>query len=261
MASRLRCEAACANRPSSFPIPSAALFAPNTHDCSVQTLSNSVYLFVYTDPTNPSSTCALPLTEENRGPTAVTDVKAVGSTADAVGGVTVSWTAPPTGPYSPTGFEILCTDGDGKPEALLTQPAAYSVCQGGKIDRRLLPLEPSGGSALYTAPTGTLAALDPHYACGFFSATTTSATLLLDPTQPHQIMVAAVDNFGNATPSAIVTSAAVTTTPNPPVGTPAPSHGCAIGGAAGTPSPWALAFVLLALGGLLVRGRRARRRL
>jgi MYXO-CTERM domain-containing protein len=140
------------------------------------------------------------------------------------------------------------------------------MCINGKINRRALPgVGTQTIAAKVTAPNGTIATLDPRFLCGLAGASTTSATLGLDPSKAHQVVVASIDSFGNVTATAPVTSAAGPATSGSDMGgadaggstSPTKSHGCSIGGAA-TSSPWALAFVMLALGALVARPRRRR---
>jgi MYXO-CTERM domain-containing protein len=247
------------------PIPAQSLFAPKTHVCSPLTLSNSIYVFIYNDPTNPLGACTLTdLTENAQPPTAVTDVQASSDKVSATGGVSVSWVSPPQTSLSPTSFELLCADEAGNPEVAAPAAANYSVCQPTGIERRQLPTGAMIGQPLKVRPdktpaSGTFASFDHRFVCGSAGAATNSVRLLLDPTKAHQIEVLAVDNFGNATPSPLLSVGAATGS-DMGAGTtePGQSHGCSMGGAAAS-SPWAVAFVLLALTALAVRGQRRRR--
>ena len=167
---------------------------------------------------------------------------------------------------SPTSFQLLCADADGNPEDIYTTPASYSVCMPTGIERRQIPTGGTTGQPLKVSPaktpaTGTFASLDQRFVCGSASAVANNARLLLDPAKSHQIEVLAVDNYGNATTSPVVAVGPALVTGND-MGSgstePTKSHGCSIGGAAAS-SPWALAFVLLALGAIVVRGQRRRR--
>ena len=248
------------------PIPAQSLFAPVTHVCSPLTVSNGIYVLIYNDPTQPTASCTLTdLTENAHPPTAVTDVKASPDTTSPTGGVNVSWTLPPQTSFNPSNFEILCADEAGNPEGIFTTPASYSVCEPTGIERRQIPTGGvTTGPPLKVRPDktpamGTFASFDQRFVCGSVSAVGNDMKLLLDPTKAHQIEVLAVDLFGNVTPSPVVSVGASTTGNDMGSGSePTKSHGCSMGGAAAS-SPWAVAFVLLALTALVVRSQRRRR--
>ncbi|MDB4966418.1 MAG: hypothetical protein JWN44_2107 [Myxococcales bacterium] len=125
-----------------YPILANALTSPFTNSCdpaTKQQSSNSVYVFVYTDVNNPLATCQLTLSERLQGPDAVTNPSA--SSGD--GALTLNWTAVPTGTYSPSYYQILCSDDCGNPITDTPDTQIYSVCQNGVLSRRDLT---TGGS-------------------------------------------------------------------------------------------------------------------
>ncbi|MCU1276693.1 MAG: hypothetical protein JWM53_239 [bacterium] len=119
---------------------------PTKHVCdpaqgALATPSNSVYLFIYTDPNMPLATCTLTLSEKLSGPDPVTNTGASGGD----GAVTLNWTAPGPGVNAPSFFQILCADDCGNP--IFDSPSAtqiYSVCANGVLSRR--DLTSGGGS-------------------------------------------------------------------------------------------------------------------
>jgi hypothetical protein len=119
---------------------------PTKHTCdpaagALATPSNSVYLFIYTDPNMPLATCTLNLSEKLSGPDPVTGTTAAGGDS----AVTLNWTAPGPGVNAPSFFQILCSDDCGNP--VFDSPSAaqiYSVCENGVLSRRDLT---SGGSS------------------------------------------------------------------------------------------------------------------
>ncbi|MGZ3405908.1 MAG: CFI-box-CTERM domain-containing protein [Polyangia bacterium] len=120
---------------------------PTKHVCdpaqgALTTPSNSVYLFIYTDPNMPLATCTLTLSEKLSGPDAVTNTTASGGDS----AVTLSWTAPGPGVNAPSFFQVLCADDCGNP--VFDSPSAsqiYSTCENGSLSRRDLT---SGGSSV-----------------------------------------------------------------------------------------------------------------
>jgi hypothetical protein len=247
-----------------IPISGADLMSPSVNGdapnpaaqvCTTPTLTNSIYLFVFTtDSQNPSSTCTLPLTEENQLPAAVTNVSAGSGDSS----VDLQWTLPPVASTSPTGFQILCTDDCGN--QIKSSPPApfYSTCINGVLHRRTLstggttptgtddggvtttddagtsligPATPNASTTVGTedatvtvehcdgtdggitsdfpsdmGASGPLTNLNPMYTCsGQLSATSNSARItgLKNNTRYHFIVLS-TDNFGNATPSAVL---------------------------------------------------------
>jgi hypothetical protein len=193
-------------------------------------LGGDLALIAFTDPQQPFAQCTLPLV--SRSEIAPPDAPAASATRAADGSVTVAWT-PPTAPGAVVSYQILCADADGNPVASSpASDAAYSVClPNGAFERRTLDGvadSPDGG--------GTFAALDHAFLC----------SPPLDPSADHevleglpndralQLIVVAVDSFGDAVPSATVEVAA----PQPPA-----RSGCAIPD--GRPTSRALAGTLL----------------
>ena len=129
-----------------IPLPGNELASPQpnggTHVCTTATTSNSAYVFLYTDPSNPFASCTLNLTEQNQGPGVVTSPSA-GSGDSAVN---LQWVLPPAGSYVPTQFQILCSDDDGNPITNSPPAPLYSTCINGTLARRNI----STGGALGT---------------------------------------------------------------------------------------------------------------
>ncbi|MCA1664697.1 MAG: hypothetical protein LC659_10575 [Myxococcales bacterium] len=126
--------------------------APKVHSCDptmpinngpLASASNSVYVFLFTDPNSPLATCQLTLSERLQGPDPVTNTSASGGD----GAVSLSWTPPATGSYSPSFFQILCSDDCGQPIQDTPNKQIYSVCVNGALSRRdlLSGGPPAGG--------------------------------------------------------------------------------------------------------------------
>ncbi|HEX9101820.1 MAG TPA: CFI-box-CTERM domain-containing protein [Polyangia bacterium] len=125
-----------------------ALSQPFKHMCDpsqpngpMQTAANSVYVFIFTDVNNPLATCSLTLSERLQGPDPVTNTSASGGD----GAVSLNWKPPVTGTYSPSFFQVLCSDDCGQPIKDSANKQIYSVCENGTtLSRRDLT---SGGSS------------------------------------------------------------------------------------------------------------------
>ena len=128
--------AGSANNAIEIPIPGNAIVSPVKHDCSATTNptgSNRVFLFLFNDPSMPFATCTLQLNEQNQGPVAATNPGA--SSGD--GAITVNWTPPSPGSYTPSYFQVLCSDDCGNPVvASPTSQPIYSTCINGVLARR-----------------------------------------------------------------------------------------------------------------------------
>ncbi len=135
-----------------YVLPANALSDPFKLICdpaqgALSTPSNSVYLYIYTDPSMPLATCTLTLSERLVGPDPVTGTSASGGD----GAVTLNWTPPATGSNSPSFFQILCADDCGNPISDSPPAQIYSVCENGVLSRRDLT---SGGSSPSTGTDG-----------------------------------------------------------------------------------------------------------
>ena len=133
-----------------IPIPGNALTAPVTHQCTNATVSNSIYVFIFNDPTMPSASCTLTgLTEQGQPPTAVTGITAGSGDSS----VTLTWTAPPQNSFSPAGYQVLCTDDCGNQIKTSHSAAQYSTCVNGVLQRRTIP---TGGTLPSTGDAGVV---------------------------------------------------------------------------------------------------------
>jgi hypothetical protein len=137
-----------------------ALSQPFKHMCDptatggpAATSSNSVYLFLFTDPNSPLATCSLSLSEQMQGPDPVTNTAASGGD----GAVSLTWTPPPQGTFAPSFFQILCSDDCGQPITDSPSTQIYSVCENGMLSRRDLT---SGGSSSTGTDGGVATAAD-----------------------------------------------------------------------------------------------------
>jgi hypothetical protein len=123
-----------------IPIPGNALSSPVLHECTSSVLSNQIYVFLYTDITNPFATCTLSPSEDNQGPEPA--VKPGATTGDSA--VHLNWTSPAVGSLYPINYQILCADDAGNPvPQSSTHTPLYSTCVDGVLERRPVP---SGGS-------------------------------------------------------------------------------------------------------------------
>jgi hypothetical protein len=125
-----------------IPISARALMSPITHQCTLPTTSNSVFVFLFSAPNdNPSAMdyarCTLSLSEANQGPSAPFNASA----GSGDGAVTLNWSNPVT--LAPTFYQILCADQNGMPVPGKGGDQIYSTCLDTGIKRRDLP---TGGS-------------------------------------------------------------------------------------------------------------------
>jgi hypothetical protein len=131
-----------------IPIPGVKLMSPISHMCTDDTATNSVYVFIYSNPQSPFATCTLNLNEQNRGPQGVTGVTAGGGD----GAVDLNWMLPAAGSFNLDQIQILCSDDCGMPCFGSHPDAIYSTCVNGVLVRRTLP---TGGSIGTTVDGGT----------------------------------------------------------------------------------------------------------
>jgi hypothetical protein len=228
-----------------IPLPSQALFSPNAHTCTPETHFNNVYLFIGADPNAPTAVCFLSLTEQNNPPDAPAGVQA---TRDADGTVELGWTLPPTSTNNPQGYQVLCSDDDGKPASgLAPDVPLFSECDAGVMHRR----------ALNTAASFDQPPPPPGFVCSPLLSPVSSHTRVsgLDRTKSYHVTLVGVDGWGNAARTAAVT---VGPAPALPPAMPVPVHGCSVGAGAARTSPLALALLAGALATLAWRRRRAR---
>ena len=119
-----------------IPLNGAAVNSPITHACNQAAASNSLWVFLYSNPQMPFATCSLNMTEQNQGPGAPTSTSA--SSGDSA--VTVSWSPPPSTETQPYYFQVLCARADGSPIPGKSDAQQYSTClPGGQLRRRALP--------------------------------------------------------------------------------------------------------------------------
>ena len=137
-----------------------ALSEPFKHLCDptaaggpLPSASNSVYVFIFTDPNNPLATCQLTLSERLQGPAAVTNAAASGGD----GAVTLTWTPPQNGSYNPSFFQVLCSDDCGNPIQDTPNTQIYSTCEAGVLSRRNLT---SGGGGSTGTDGGVVTSTD-----------------------------------------------------------------------------------------------------
>jgi hypothetical protein len=254
-----------------IPIDAAAVFSPNAHVCTTALVSTTVWVFLYSDPSNPFATCKLPLNAANAGPGAPTSPGA----ASGDGAVTVTWSPPTSTEVQPFFFQILCAQvppSDGGTTGTATvvpgkaQDPVYSTClPGNMMRRRALPTGGSlgtvvsedggttldagslgpdnyslhteatgvdggtddaavpvdGGAVAGTTPTMPLdpngnplpapfTNLDPAFVCSpSIPVGGTSYSTRIDGLangQTYQFVVLSIDNYGNATPSQVITA-------------------------------------------------------
>ena len=240
-----------ATGPVHYPLPSRLLFTLSANDCGdIPLTANSVWLFVYYDPSNPLAICTLPLTETNATPPAPSGVAAAWQPD---GSVVVRWTAPaaPGDVSSVVGYDILCAADDGTAEGS-RRDAEFSLCTPAGIVRRTLQAD--DGALVSSGPPAAGNVLDPpapDAVCAHVDANATSVTLHGLPSETaHRFAVVAVDAFGNAGASE---AARLDAAPPPP---PMAHAGCSVAGR-GSVTPWlVIAFASLAVAS--VRRRRSR---
>ncbi len=231
-----------------YVIKANALSQPFKHMCDptvsggpLPTASNSVYVFIYTDPNNPLATCQLTLSERLQGPDPVTNTSASGGD----GAVTLNWMPPSQGTYAPSFFQILCSDDCGNPIGS-ADTQIYSTCDNGVLSRRdltmggpstggadggvtstdmavaarrfeSLPWHPNAtscpadmgtpdGGGLFGMGSGPLSGLDPAYICTNQISPSQNSSRIggLVNGQVYHFLILSVDAYGNATPSALV---------------------------------------------------------
>ena len=137
-----------------YVVKADALSQPFKHMCDpsvsggpLASASNSIYVFIFTDPNSPLATCSLTLSQRLQGPDAVTNTAASGGD----GAVTLSWTPPGASSYPPSFFQILCSDDCGNPITDSPNKQIYSTCDNGVLSRRDLT---SGGGGPVTGTDG-----------------------------------------------------------------------------------------------------------
>jgi MYXO-CTERM domain-containing protein len=163
--------------------------------------------------------------------------------------VTVGWAPPPATEPQPAYYQVLCADAAGAPAVSPTPSPTpiYSVCEAGTVERRPLAL----GSA--SLPPDAFSTLDHAFVCtppisvGPDAISTRISGLSADKT--YQFVVVAVDLYGNAAPSSVVTA-------TPTAAPVEPSHG-GCSAAAGGGAPAGAALLLVGLLALALRHRRA----
>jgi hypothetical protein len=239
-----------------IPIPAAALMSPNLHTCTTPAITNSVFVFLYSDPAMPFATCTLPLSEVNQPPAPATRVSASGGN----GAVTVSWSPPPSTQTQPSFFQILCADASGAAVPHESAAPAYSVCLPGPpptIARRALPTSGSQSTSVAPAVHGTFAELAPAFICSSeipVSGTSYARRISgLTNGTGYQFVVLSIDRWGNAAPSDVV-MATPQGSAGPPMQSGGGGGGCSIGATSRSASP--LGLLLLVLLGLVGRARR-----
>jgi hypothetical protein len=199
------------------------------------TTSSRFWAIVRLDGARLTTEPSLPLTLGGAGPSAPTDVKAVGGDQ----GLLVSWTASGDG-ATLKGHQVLCAPGPATASI-----ASFDTCG-------VSAPSPDGGA-------GPFDSLEPQFVCSGLVAIGTTSTRVhgLENGRPYQIAVVAVGLDG--TPSA--PSAIVAGTPAPTVGfgdlyseSGGTASGCAVGGG-GIAPPAVLAWIL---SGLLFAWRQRR---
>jgi hypothetical protein len=202
----------------SFPVPSDLC----GHAASALTL------VAFTDAYNNLATCTLPIQPSQGRPAQPTTL---GGARNPDGSITVQWQRPADNPLAPTtAYQIVCADENGG--RLVDPPvgdSAYSIC----LPNDVLERRTTGVASDGTLGGGSFAALDHGFLCSPpLAAASTSFTLSgLPPTRAAQFAVVAVDDWGDASASAVVTVPAVM-----------PHHGgCSVvAGAAPAPTPLVL---------------------
>lgn len=239
-----------------FAIPADALASPVKRVCDPTQnaqAANKVWIFATASGNfaMPDATCQLALSERNQGPQGPSGASA----AAGDGAVTVHWTAPATGSFLPSFFQVLCADDCGNPIKSKPSTANYSTCNNGVLQRRDLtsggsgPGGPTptdggvpsgdggttllsvgadpaaatpipgcdadagvplgdGGAGPWADGLGPLSSLDPAYLCtGALNSGTTSTRIDgLQDGKTYHFVVVSIDQFGNATPSNLVTA-------------------------------------------------------
>ncbi len=223
-------------------------------------------------PDSGPATCKLPLSVNTQGPTA----PSLNSVGSGSGALTARWSVQ-TGTSGIQYYQVLCRSVKTPSvpvmsEAFLSStPYFFSACIDGKLYRR--PLNASNTNTTEDRPgfgekpTAGTFLVDPRFICSErITATTTdlSARITgLNNGEDYEVMVVSIDNYGNASPSAVMVG-----TPQPTKGVlddicqqeadcPA-GFGCSASGRMPAPS---LLLALSAVGllwGLLRRGRVSR---
>jgi len=197
-----------------YVIKADALSQPFKHMCDPtqpggppSTAANSIYVFIFQDPSMPLATCMLTLSEQLKGPDPVTNTSASGGD----GAVTLNWTPPPLGTFAPSFFQVLCTDDCGNPVKSSPNTQIYSTCNNGVLARRDLT---TGGSGIGTGTDGGVASAgDMSLAAATVDGrrweprdTTCPADMGVDTTADGGVFgPGSMSNFNNLDPSYVCT--------------------------------------------------------
>jgi len=193
-------------------------------------LANGVFLiFAPDDDLSHAQSCQLDLEESTQPPTApvatVTEVQP--------GEITLGWDHPLGAAGAPVSYQVLCADANGFPLPNVPYSQTYSWCQNGMLERAHTVLPPETGGLFETgrSATGPISDLDPAYICtgpivpdlttapaGATTLTMSMPMTALDPLTTYQFVVVAVDAFGNATASSVITAETPGAGDHPPYG-------------------------------------------
>lgn len=229
----------------------------------------SYTITVAVGPDTGPAVCTLPVEVNTQGPHAPEGLSAI----KGDGALTLHWSVP-DGTTGIKWYQVLCRNKARPNELAMSKdfldktPYYFSSCIGGKLYRQRIGELNTGSDPADTAvpALGGEFAIDPRLRCS--DKITPSVSQLstritgLENGQTYEVMVVAIDSFGNATPSAVVSEtpkANESPLGNYCEGEACPGFGCQAGtGAPGAASGAGAAVGLLALGLLLVgRARRA----
>lgn len=238
------------------------------YTCSTSGVTNQTITVTIGSPTAPA-VCTMPVEVTTQGPIAPQNV----GVAKGDGGLVINWSVPLlTGGIE--NYQILCRKTSAPTQIAMSEDFLnssryyFSSCISGHLYRRWpggLQLANDPATTLNGVPlSGDAFPLDPRLRCSDripASATSLSTRITgLENGEQYEVMVVAIDSYGNATPS---TTVMATPQANAAVlseycdGASCPGFGCQAG--RGVPTSGGAAVTAAGILGLLALARRARR--
>ncbi len=225
----------------------------------VDTDANATYDFFSTQSVGNTSTT--PMNEQVSFDTKAPPLPTGFEASAAENGISLSWTVPEA-TADIEYYQALCAKQDGSPAKAAPDEAQYqtvrSLC-GLEQDITLAEAAVEGGDEGMAMIPAAMKQLDPAYVCGTIAEPTASGMLIegLDNDVPYSVIVLAIDRNGNA--SGVYLTKTVTPRPATDLWEDLHERGSGVEGGfcgAGTGAAGPLGGLLVAIAGILARGRR-----